>query len=320
MPQRLKKPIRSKKKTPQIPKQLSQRSWNILAILGFILSFTVVFSVVGFVLCIIALAQIKNNSQKGKGLAISGIVISLIICISLLVSSIASLMPSGYVRPSGVHVEKTIQTKPFTKIQANGNTLIVITFDKNVKNYSVVASGDENILKNLEIKNLDSSTLRIQPKPGSIFPANQQVKIEITTPAITDISLAGLSQLKTKTPIESPVLRLSISGAGTSDLALNVSQLYTTISGTGMTNFFGSATNHNVVISGAGTINSYDLNTEKTDVTISGLGEANVRTSSLLKATVSGSGIIRYKGSPQVIQNAAGTATIIQVPEELIAG
>ena len=55
----------------------ASNNWNGLAIAGFVLSF---FStIVGLILSIIAYKQIKESGEKGKGLALAGIIISSII-------------------------------------------------------------------------------------------------------------------------------------------------------------------------------------------------------------------------------------------------
>ena len=56
------------------PYNTPSNSWNILAIIGLVMSF---FStVVGLVLSIIAYKQVKNTGEKGRELALAGIVIS----------------------------------------------------------------------------------------------------------------------------------------------------------------------------------------------------------------------------------------------------
>ncbi|MFP4112589.1 MAG: DUF4190 domain-containing protein [Candidatus Woesearchaeota archaeon] len=75
-----------------------KKETNILAILSLIFSLIVPFSIVGLVLGIVALANIKKNpEQDGKGLAIAGIVISsLMLLISLaLVAMIPFFIISG---------------------------------------------------------------------------------------------------------------------------------------------------------------------------------------------------------------------------------
>ena len=49
---------------------------NPLALIGFIMTFF--FGLVGAIMCIIALGQIKKTGQRGKGLAIAGIIVGLL--------------------------------------------------------------------------------------------------------------------------------------------------------------------------------------------------------------------------------------------------
>lgn len=56
--------------------EVSSNKTNVLAILSLVFSF--LFSPVGLILGIISLKQIKKTSEKGKGLAIAGVIISLI--------------------------------------------------------------------------------------------------------------------------------------------------------------------------------------------------------------------------------------------------
>lgn len=53
--------------------------WNVCAIIGFILAF--LFSLIGLILSIVGLNQIKRTHEKGRGLAIAGIIISIIMMI-----------------------------------------------------------------------------------------------------------------------------------------------------------------------------------------------------------------------------------------------
>ncbi|RSX50985.1 hypothetical protein D2E25_1921 [Bifidobacterium goeldii] len=63
------------------PYQQHNDSWNVCAIVGFVFSFLI--ALVGLIVSIVGLNQIKKRGGKGKGLAIAGIVIS---TLSLLLS------------------------------------------------------------------------------------------------------------------------------------------------------------------------------------------------------------------------------------------
>lgn len=69
---------------------------NTLAIVGFILAF--VINIAGVVVSIIALNQIKQTGEKGRGLAIAGIIIgalSLIIGIISVIVVVSAAAQSG---------------------------------------------------------------------------------------------------------------------------------------------------------------------------------------------------------------------------------
>lgn len=50
--------------------------YNVLSIVGFILAFLV--SVAGLVISLIALSQIKKTGERGHGLALAGVIISIV--------------------------------------------------------------------------------------------------------------------------------------------------------------------------------------------------------------------------------------------------
>ena len=67
--------------------------YNVMSIVGFVLSFIPIpkFRLVALVISIIALVQISKTKEKGKGLAIAGIAISSLIVIYGLIALIFAL-------------------------------------------------------------------------------------------------------------------------------------------------------------------------------------------------------------------------------------
>ena len=74
--------------------------YNVLAIVGFILAF--VFNIAGLVVSLIALSKIKKTGERGRGLAIAGVIISIvsiifgIIYIAVVLPAIMNSMPTTY--------------------------------------------------------------------------------------------------------------------------------------------------------------------------------------------------------------------------------
>ena len=71
----------------QQPAAYPQDRWNGMAIAGFVCSF--IFSIVGLVLSIIGYNQTKKTGEKGKELALAGIIISGLSIVMTIVMSIA---------------------------------------------------------------------------------------------------------------------------------------------------------------------------------------------------------------------------------------
>jgi cytochrome c biogenesis protein CcdA len=59
-----------------------EKKWNLFAICGFILSFLSWFSILGIALCIVGLIETKKKKQRGRVLAIVGLIIGIIVLIS----------------------------------------------------------------------------------------------------------------------------------------------------------------------------------------------------------------------------------------------
>jgi hypothetical protein len=65
-----------------------------------------------------------------------------------------------------------------------------------------------------------------------------------------------------------------------------------------------------VTLSGSGDFWGRDLNALETDVEIKGSGDAEVWAEDYLKATIMGSGDIRYRGTPAVDQSIFGSGRV----------
>jgi len=58
------------------------KKWNLFAIFGFVLSFLSWFSILGIALCIVGIIETKKEKQKGRTLAIAGLIIGILVLIS----------------------------------------------------------------------------------------------------------------------------------------------------------------------------------------------------------------------------------------------
>jgi len=58
------------------------KKWNLFAVFGFILAFLSWFSILGIALCIVGIIETKRKKQKGRTLAIAGLIIGILVLIS----------------------------------------------------------------------------------------------------------------------------------------------------------------------------------------------------------------------------------------------
>jgi len=68
------------------------KEFSVWAIAGFVLSFFGIFAVLGLTFSIVGLSQTKNNQRRGRGLAIAGLIISIIVLIITVFAWIASFI------------------------------------------------------------------------------------------------------------------------------------------------------------------------------------------------------------------------------------
>uniref|UniRef100_A0A942T6F1 DUF4190 domain-containing protein n=1 Tax=Neobacillus citreus TaxID=2833578 RepID=A0A942T6F1_9BACI len=78
---------------PYQPAAPSSDRYNVLAIVGFILAFVV--NIAGLVVSIIALTQIKRTGERGRGLALAGIIISALSIVFGIISVIVVIATAG---------------------------------------------------------------------------------------------------------------------------------------------------------------------------------------------------------------------------------
>ncbi len=73
------------------------------------------------------------------------------------------------------------------------------------------------------------------------------------------------------------------------------------MSGSGDMNLSGKTIDFEATISGSGDIKAYDLIADNVEATVSGSADIKVTANKMLKARVSGSGDISYRGNPEKV-------------------
>jgi len=206
------------------------------------------------------------------------------------------------------------------RIKGNGN---VVTEERNVGNYdgvsvagwfdvelvsgnegTITLEGEENLLEHIETKIKDGN-LVIKTESGyNLQPSSWKGKsILVTVPVedINSVTMSGSGDIVGKTPLRSDTFEVVMSGSGDITLEVNSGDLETVLSGSGDIRLSGSASTFRVKVSGSGDVHAYDLEARDVEAVVSGSADIKVTATENLKARVSGSGDITYRGNPEKI-------------------
>lgn len=209
------------------------------------------------------------------------------------------------------------------RIKGNGNN---ITIDRSVGDYDAIAlsgwfdvdlvdgtegnitlKGESNLLDYI-ITEVKDGKLVIKTKKGvNLKPSSWNDGIHITVPveSINALALSGSGDIVGKTTIKTNTFKTAMSGSGDITVDIDASSVEAKMSGSGDINLSGSTTDFEATISGSGDIKAYDLEADNVDATVSGSADIKVTANKMLKARVSGSGDISYRGNPEKVDTKA---------------
>lgn len=204
----------------------------------------------------------------------------------------------------GPEVEVTLDMPEFTGVKLEGDTKVFITQGND---FEVVAKGEGNIIDLLEL-DVQNDTWEIE---FDRCVRNYDLEIFITMPEIKYLSVSGSGEIRGENFFTTQDVVLRISGSGDICLGLIAENIDGKISGSGKMELEGESENLNFGISGSGDLHSFDLETQKADINISGSGNASVNVLEILDVRISGSGNVYFKGNPVVNANISGSGDVV---------
>lgn len=172
--------------------------------------------------------------------------------------------------------------------------------------------GEENLLKHIivEVKGGDlivKTENGINLRPSS----NKTIKVTIPFKDISKVSLAGAGDLWNTDKITTTDLDVSLAGAGDITLDIETTSVEGSLAGSGDLTLKGNTNNLTASVAGSGDIHAFTLQSNHTTVSVAGSGDAEVVSNKSIKARVSGSGDIEYRGKPEKEDTkVAGSGTI----------
>lgn len=221
---------------------------------------------------------------------------------------------------STIHAQK--------RIKGNGN---ITTINRTTTGYDTVSfsgpfdyilvsgtegniqiEGEENLLQYV-ITDVSNGNLSVKTRNNINLQTSKNQTITVIVPfeQISAASLTGSGDLWNESIISTSHFTTSIIGSGDVKLNVEATQIDGSVQGSGDLVIMGKTNILKVKVNGSGDFKGFDLEADDVDVSVNGSGDAKITCNGHLKARVSGSGDIKYKGNPKTEDTkVAGSGSI----------
>lgn len=202
--------------------------------------------------------------------------------------------------------QETYKVTDFTKVYSNVPVRMYIE-QGDKEDLSIEA--DEDMFEELEVYVEDEVLFIVSSRDKYI--KDEKLIVDMVVKELNHIEIVGGAKIKFKTALETDEFRLDISGAADIDMELICNKFMADLSGAANMNVWGKAKYAAWDISGASNIDAVRFITQATYLDFSGAGKAEVYAAKILKAEVSGIGLVKYDGEPsQITKDVSGLGVI----------
>lgn len=231
----------------------------------------------------------------------------LILLIAIL--TISTIQAQKKIKGNGNITTVTRTTSDYEGIKCAGSFDYVLVAGEEGK---ITLEGESNLLDYIITEVKDGNLIVKTENHINLSPSwNKTVKITIPFKDINQVSLAGSGDLWNKDKITSNNLKVALAGSGDVVLNIEASTVKSSLAGSGDLTLKGKTNSLEARVAGSGDFHGFDLQSNNTDVSVAGSGDAQVVCNGSLKARVAGSGDIKYTGNPKTEDTkVAGSGSI----------
>jgi Putative auto-transporter adhesin, head GIN domain len=182
---------------------------------------------------------------------------------------------------------------------------------------SVVVSGPADEVARTETV-VENGRLEIRKRGESKMSWSKNkapVVVTVTMPVIENLSVSSSGDLRTEGKITGTDLALGLAGSGDMHVDADLTGACSTaVAGSGDVRLSGSCANHSVRLAGSGDIQAAKMMATNVVVKLSGSGDISVAAVAALDVSISGSGDVRYAGSPKnLVSRVTGSGSVAKL-------
>lgn len=229
----------------------------------------------------------------------------LLVSAAVLLGGCTDILGEQLIDGRGPVVYQSRSVGSFTAISNSTNVDVEILYSSNDR---VWVRAEENLVPYIRTR-VQNGVLRIYTDNVTLRP-RQEMVVEVDVRTLRRIDSSG-SGFIFGDLLNADRLEVNTSGSGAINLpGLLADSLVIISSGSGDVTTSGDVESLRVNMSSSGRVETRDLTAFEADATISGSGSATIRVRDYLNAVLSGSGNLRYFGSPLVDETVTGTGRV----------
>lgn len=215
---------------------------------------------------------------------------------------IATILFSSYsfaqkVNGNGKVTTITRTTGEYESIKCSGSFDYILVAGTEGK---INLEGEENLLEYVitEVRGNDL-IVKVEDRVNINTSMNKTIKVTIPFTDINSVSLSGSGDLWNEDKITATDFEVSLAGSGDVNIHIEANSVTSNLAGSGDLILRGNTDNLEANVSGSGDLDGSKLESNHTNISLAGSGDADVVSNKSLKARISGSGDIEYKGNPE---------------------
>jgi hypothetical protein len=208
---------------------------------------------------------------------------------------------------------KTLELSEFQSVYVNSNYTVYLK-QSNKQEVKVEALTDIYSLTEIKVEN-GVLMINVERKPDnpnkSIWSKiddiklNPTMKVYVSVKNVNELQVNGGGKIISENSIASDNLTLGVAGSGTLDLDIKGKTIRTELSGSGTIILKGYASFNDILMSGSGNLNAFNLELETAKIRNAGSGLAEINVTNSLDASLVGSGSVKHKGNTKTVSKKA---------------
>lgn len=227
--------------------------------------------------------------------------------VGIAITAIFSGCNVNCIKGSGTEKSEDRKVADFTKLDIAGGYKVVLKQDSSL---NVHITADDNLLEHIQTE-ITGDELKIYTKPSIC--SSGQITLIIGVKNLEELHNAGAIDLSSDGKLNTKDLKIELAGASKVDLDLNADRLMTRGSGSSEIKLKGQAANHDIRLTGGGSLDALDFVVSTYNIEGTGAIDCKVNVLKELNVHSTGAADIEYKGNPTINSSKTGASSIKKI-------